>query len=180
MRLYHFSDRPGISLFEPRPVATPVDRPGGQEWLNGPLVWAISDAYDFLYLFPRECPRILLWATDATSVSDRAAWLGDADRQVVAYVESRWIETLKNATIHRYEVPPHSFEDVEDVGMWVSKTAVRPLSAVALSDLPGRLRERGVALRALESLSPLKDAWTSTLHVSGIRLRNAIGWEKPV
>lgn len=58
--LYHFSDDPGITRFVPR--ALKKQRPSEQEWLNGPLVWAISEAFAFLYLFPRDCPRIVTWA----------------------------------------------------------------------------------------------------------------------
>ncbi|HMG50328.1 MAG TPA: hypothetical protein VK597_07005, partial [Inquilinus sp.] len=61
MRLFHFSDDPAIERFEPRPVRVPSARPAGREWLNGPLVWAIDDAHQMLYLFPRDCPRILAW-----------------------------------------------------------------------------------------------------------------------
>lgn len=52
MRLFHYSDDPGIAVFEPRPVRVPVDRPRGQEWLNGPLVWAIDGPHGILYPFP--------------------------------------------------------------------------------------------------------------------------------
>lgn len=68
--LYHFSDDPGITRFVPRPVQTPVPRANGQEWLNGPLVWAISDVFAFLYLFPRNCPRIVAWAVENTRPND--------------------------------------------------------------------------------------------------------------
>lgn len=60
MRLFHFSEEPDIGHFEPRPVRTPAARRAGQEWLNGPLVWAIDEDHQRLYLFPRECPRIVL------------------------------------------------------------------------------------------------------------------------
>ena len=56
MRLFHFSDDPGIVAFEPRPVRIPSARAPGREWLNGPLVWAIGADHDFMYLFPRDCP----------------------------------------------------------------------------------------------------------------------------
>ncbi|WP_339329380.1 DUF6886 family protein [Burkholderia multivorans] len=50
--LFHFSDDPGIAMFHPRPVRVADDRPAGQEWLNGPLVWATDEAHYLLYLFP--------------------------------------------------------------------------------------------------------------------------------
>ena len=54
MRLFHFSEDAAITRFAPRPVAVPSARPREQEWLNGPLVWAIDEAHQPLYLFPRD------------------------------------------------------------------------------------------------------------------------------
>jgi hypothetical protein len=38
------------------------------------------------------------------------------------------------------------------------------------------LRSSGVELRVLDRLTPLRGVWDSSLHASGIRLRNAQGW----
>lgn len=78
MRLFHFSEAPDITRFTPRPVTVPSERPPGRDWLNGPLVWAIDEARAFLYLFPRACPRIVIWSTADTSPEDRRQWLGEA------------------------------------------------------------------------------------------------------
>jgi hypothetical protein len=176
MRLFHFSEDPGITLFAPRPVRTPVERPGGQAWLNGPLVWAIDEAHDILYLFPRECPRILIWPTTRTTPEDRARWFGDGRARAIAFIEQRWAPRLRAAVVHRYELPAASFEDLGDVGMWVSRSAVRPLRVEALRSLPHALEARNVELRPMPTLTPLRDIWSTTLHASGIRLRNAEGW----
>jgi hypothetical protein len=103
--------------------------------------------------------------------------MGDTTARAVAYVESRWMARLRAAAIHRYAMPPESFEDIRDAGMWVSRTAVRPTSVEALTNLDRRLQEENVALRELEELTPLRPVWQSTLHASGIRLRNARNWE---
>jgi hypothetical protein len=179
MRLFHFSEDPGIARFDPRPVRTPVDRPAGQEWLNGPLVWAIDEAHDILYLFPRECPRILIWPIARTTAEDRAQWFGDGRRRAIAFIEERWAPRLRTATLHRYELPAVSFEDLGDAGMWVSRSAVRPIRCEALRWLPHALETRNVELRALPTLTPLRDIWSTTLHASGIRLRNSEGWGDP-
>ena len=42
-RLFHFSDDPSIEEFVPRSVLVPSERPPGQDWLNGPLVWAVNE-----------------------------------------------------------------------------------------------------------------------------------------
>jgi len=179
MRLSHFSEAPGIGLFEPRPVKVPSARPAGQAWLNGPLVWAIDEAHERLYLFPRECPRILLWRTAATTASDADAWFSGSPATTLAFVENAWSERLSATTIFRYDFEPSGFEDLRDVGMWVSRVAVRPIGVEAITDLPGELRKRQVELRFVDSLLPMRGVWGASLHASGIRLRNAHGWGEP-
>ena len=174
MRLFHFSDDPAIAVFEPRPVRTPAKRPAGQEWLNGPLVWAIDDAHSFLYFFPRECPRIVIWPTERTTLADRARWIGATSAHSVAFIEARWMERLEATTLYRYDLPLSPFASIDDVGMWVSRQAVIPLGVEAMRGLPAHLVEARVELRPVEYLLPLKAVWGSTLHASGIRLRNAL------
>ncbi|NEJ72312.1 hypothetical protein GR197_17510 [Rhizobium phaseoli] len=175
MRLFHFSDDPDIAIFEPRSVRIPSIRPAGREWLNGPLVWAIDGEHDFMYLFPRDCPRILIWATPETPETERRQWLGDF--RAAAYVERHWLERLKAETIHRYEMPAEDFEDLGDTGMWVSRERVIPIERIAISRLDQEFAPRGVELRVVDGLRPLKGLWNTSLHVSGIRLRNARDWE---
>ncbi|WP_375452320.1 DUF6886 family protein [uncultured Devosia sp.] len=174
MRLYHFSDDPAIDTFIPRPVRMPSQRLPGMEWLNGPLVWAIQDNLDFLYHFPRDCPRILIWATARTSAADKAKWLGSY--RAAAYIERKWLPDFTAATLHRYQLPSKGFEDLHDAGMWVSRAPVSPLNRITLADLPAALSLKTVDLRIVETLVPLQELWTTTLHTSGIRLRNATGW----
>lgn len=177
--LYHFSEQPDIRVFEPRPVAQPPVRPPGREWLNGPLVWAIDEWHSPMYLFPRNCPRILIWPLPTATPEDRDAWwrgAGDGTR-MLAYVESVWLAQIAKTTIYRYALLPEPFERLDDAGMYISRTTVTPLGIDAVTDLAGALRDADVELRPLDSLTPLRGAWDSTLHASGIRLRNAAGWQ---
>lgn len=178
MRLFHFSEDPGIACFVPRPVRVPAARAPGQDWLNGPLVWAIDEAHQRLYLFPRECPRIVVWPTAATRAADRQAWLGalEPGTQAVAFVERGWLDRIAQATIHRYELPAAAFRSLEDAGMHVAAQPVRPLAVSAIGNLPAALRATRTELRAMDSLRPLRAVWDSTLQASGIRLRHAAGW----
>ncbi|MBE7220707.1 MAG: hypothetical protein INR64_19740, partial [Caulobacteraceae bacterium] len=68
------------------------------------------------------------------------------------------------------------FEDIDDVGMWVSRRRAVPRGMDTLTDLPAELAAAGVELRSLPRLSPLKPVWRTTLHASGIRTRNALDW----
>jgi hypothetical protein len=63
--------------------------------------------------------------------------------------------------------------------MWVSRSAVSPLHAEALTDLRFHLDTQRVELRVVASLVPLKKIWQSSVHASGIRLRNAQDWGNP-
>lgn len=176
MRLFHFSDDPAISVFQPRPVRVSAARPPGLDWLNGSLVWAIEEAWQWMYLFPRDCPRILLTRKSDTSAEDLDRWWGDRDARVIAHIEWAWLERLRTTTLYRYEFAADGFEDLSDAGMWVSRRAVAPLQVEPLPDLLAALRDEGVELRIMPRLTPLRGVWDTTLHASGIRLRNAVGW----
>ncbi|HEY8065997.1 MAG TPA: hypothetical protein VIF40_14910 [Methylosinus sp.] len=173
MRLLHFSDDPKIVRFVPRPVRTPARRPPGREWLNGPLVWAIDEAHLALYLFPRDCPRILIWPTAMTTREDREFWFAGSAARMIAFVERSRLDELAEASIFRYELPHAEFVDLEDAGMWVSRAAVSPLRVDELTDLPGELRAADVELRLVDSFADIGGVFDCSLHASGIRLRNA-------
>src|SRR5689334_11158066 len=104
MRLFHFSEQSDIEAFAPRPVAVPARRATGMDWLNGPLVWAIDDWHQPMYLFPRDCPRILLWPTAATTPEDRRAHWTTSCR-MIAYIEWGWLARLARAVLYRYTLP---------------------------------------------------------------------------
>lgn len=176
MRLFHFSEDGAIDRFEPRPVRIPSERAPGFDWLNGPLVWAIDEPHQPMYLFPRDCPRILLWQTPQTLEADRAAWWGERTDRMIACVEWAWFERVRTARLFRYDLPPEWFEDLGDAGMWVSRTAVAPTSVEVIDDLVGALERSGTELRFMTSLAPLRTIWSSSVHASGVRLRNARGW----
>ena len=176
MTLFHFRDDPSIEEFVPRPVRVPSPRPAGQDWLNGPLVWAVDDVRQATYLFPRDCPRVLLWLAPNTTEADRATWWGDRDCRMIAHVEWDWLERIRTSDMYRYELPAASFEPLEGEWMWVSKEAVRPLGSRHCGNLLEALAAERVELRVMESLAPLRDVWSTSLHASGIRLRNARGW----
>ena len=175
-KLFHFSESNNIEEFVPRPVQTPSKRPDGLEWLNGPLVWAIDSWHQPMYLFPRDCPRILLWRTDQTSAIDEERYFAKSEARMIAYVENKWLSRVKSAVLYRYELPRSSFNELHDAGMWVSEKAVIPTSQEKIINMAEKLEQENVELRAFDSLTPLKAAWKTSLHVSGIRLHNAVDW----
>ena len=168
--LYHFSEEPAIEVFRPR---TMPHRPE----ITIPLVWAIEAEREYMYLFPRDCPRVLLWPTPETTEADRDAFFHRSDARAVAYVDGAWLDRLRSTTTYRYAMPPETFEDLDDAGMWVSRQAVTPSAVEAIEDLPDALRRAGVELRVMERLTPLYGLWdTTTLHWSSVRMSNARDW----
>jgi len=177
-RLFHFSEDGAIERFMPRPVRRPAARPPGRDWLNGPLVWAIDEDWQALYLFPRDCPRIVLRPLPTTSAADLAYWWGSRESRMIAHIEWAWFERLKTTRLFRYTLPAATFEDLHDHGAHVGREAVEPEAVEVIDDLPAALAAEGVELRLMPSLHPLRGVWDTTLHASGLRLRNVQGgWE---
>ncbi len=175
-RLFHFSEVGDIGVFRPRSVDVPSKRRSGDEWLNGPLIWTVDESRQGTYLFPRDCPRIVLWPETTTSTRDRDEWWGESTCSMIAYVERTWFGCIQDQVLFRYELTAATFQPTSDEWMWVSREPVEPIDVVRLDDLLGALKEQSVELRVVESLVPLRSVWKSTLHASGIRLRNAHGW----
>jgi hypothetical protein len=167
--VYHFSEDPDIAVFEPR---TPAQRPEVQ-----PLVWAIDAWHAPMYFFPRDCPRILFWPLPATTADDRARYWGDRDARMVACVEWAWLPRIREARLYRYTFDDAGFEDLDDAGMRVHRGSVVPAAVEPVGDLLAALKDAGVELRLMPSLLPLRGMWETSLHASGIRLRNAAGWD---
>jgi hypothetical protein len=175
-RLFHFSELGSIDKFRPRPANVPSVRHIGEEWLNGPLVWATDEEHQATYLFPRDCPRILVWQTTSTTEGDKRLWWGERDCSMIAHVEWNWLRRIDEQSLYRYELPPDTFRYIEDGWMWVSEETVTPVRVDRIDDLLSELRKLNVELRVMDSLLPLRLLWSTSLHVSGIRLRNAVGW----
>jgi hypothetical protein len=163
MVVYHVSEEPNIGLFEPRRSLT----------ADEPLVWAIDDEHLHNYLVPRDCPRVTFYAGSTTTVADRQRFLSDA-RAVVA-IESRWLERVRSCRLFCYGFPSDTFAlHDEAAGYFVSRVAVTPVSTFCIDDPMAALCGRGVELRVLPDLSPLREAViASTLKFSIIRWRNA-------
>lgn len=174
--LFHFSDRGDIGSFEPRPVQGPAIRKPGLEWLNGPLVWAIDDWHQPLYLFPRDCPRILMWRIEGSTSEDWTAWSGGSVARMIAFIERGSKQSVLEGSIYRYTLPRSGFEGLDDAGMHVCREKVVPSRVERITSLPAALQLRKVEWRVVQELASLRNAWDSTLQVSGLRLRNATTW----
>ncbi len=164
---YHYSEDPGIKLFEPRPGRRIEGRPGGEK-----LVWAIDEHHSPVYYFPRQCPRVVLWPIEGSTQSDVDRWMA-TDARMVAHIERVWIERFNNCQLYRYTFDGSGFEDLHDHGVHVKPGEVEPIDVSPVGDLGNALAGANVELRVVESFQPLAGAWDSTLHFSGVRLKNA-------
>jgi hypothetical protein len=163
--LWHVSEDPAIEVFVPRHNELHA--------LDEPLVWAVDTPHQWLYWFPRDCPRATWCAGPETSDEDVERWLdGDRSRRI-AVIEAGWLERLRAVQLYAYRVPAETFEPWDK--FFVSRETVVPLALVHLGDLLARHATAGVELRIAPSLYPLWDRVIETsLDFSGIRLRNAV------
>ena len=98
MRLFHFSEDANITEFVPR---APEQRPEVE-----PMVWTVDEERSWTYLFPRECPRILLWPTPETTPEDLVLWFGGNLDGRIACIEWVWLEHMRSTPLFRYELRP--------------------------------------------------------------------------
>src|SRR5262245_54101279 len=95
------------------------------------------------------------------------------------YVRSVVVQLFVETTVYRYEMPSEKFTPrLDDSGHYVCRETVRPLRVEPMRDLFGAIVAEGVEIRVVHRLGPI---WRrvhreSTLHFSGTRLRNAVGY----
>jgi hypothetical protein len=162
--LFHVSEDPGITRFEPRP----------SPHAEGPVVWAVHADRLGNYLLPRECPRVTYYAGPETTAADVQRFLGTSP--AVIAVESAWLERISDCRLYCYVFPSDSFECLDEcAGYFVSRQVVVPTEIHVIDDALAALSKRGVELRFVPELWSLHDAVvSSTLQFSIIRMRNAL------
>lgn len=170
LRLYHFSENPGVARFVPHRAVTSI--------VDDELVWAIDEWHAPMYFFPRDCPRACFWPGEQTSAEDRGRWFRGVEARMVIAVEGGWVDRIRSTTLHRYEMPPATFVLNDDTaGHYVSREPVAPVGVEPMGDLFAALIDANVELRITPRLGPLWQAVVaSSLEFSGTRLRNAADW----
>lgn len=158
MKLYHFSEEGSIALFEPR---APSRHPESQ-----PLVYAIDAWHSPLYLFPRDCPRIGIWSDEGVGR---------------LFIQEDWVERWQKAILFRYELPPQTFVDCHDHGVWVSSSPINPMGVDSLVHLPDLCPwpvtvAASLVKQAEEFFDFETKEFTYPGHVSMIRLSNLSDW----
>jgi len=184
MKLYHFSERGDIDVFVPR---APLRHPHAE-----PLVYTMQAVESPLYLFPRDCPRISTWVTDDTSESDRELFILSGTARIRSFIDRTFESQWRNGQIYRYTFDAEGFENCQGYGDWVSRSTQRPIGVELIDDLPAAAEAHGMSVEVVDSLVDLghelhdytTKQWTTTLHVSMVRMGLLPGWEnstsKPV
>jgi hypothetical protein len=162
--LFHVSEEAGIERFDPR----------ASRLVNEPVVWAVDESRLRNYLMPRECPRVTYYAGRETTDADVERFLGSST--AVVAIEREWFERVRSCRLYCYELPPQTFECIDEcAGYLISRTSVVPARVEVIDDAVSELRKRGVELRIVANLWPLRDAVVaSSLQFSMIRMRNAL------
>lgn len=167
--LFHISDQPDITRFDPRPAPAPNTAQSGS------MVWAIDDQHLHNYLLPRDCPRITFYALPKSEPEHVTRLMGYTSASYIIAIESGWMPELQRQRLYCYELPAASFSLIDEgAGYYISREPVRPRAVTTIDDLLGELLRRDVELRIMPSLWQLYDAVVaSTLQFSIIRMRNA-------
>jgi len=164
--VFHFSEDGSIRRFEPH---VPVTNPG-----QAPAVWAIDGDHAPLYWFPRDCPRLSVWADTAEHRDLFTQAFATAARRITT-VESAWLPRIRTTRLYRYTFDATDFTPwAEAEGQYVAHHAIVPEAVEPLDDLLGLHVDAGVELRFTPRLGPAADAvLASGLPFSFVRLRNA-------
>ncbi len=164
--VYHYSEDGGITRFAPHvPSANPS---------HPPAVWAMDAAHSPLYWFPRDCPRISVWANDEAQQATLTESFGtDASR--ICAAESRWIEGIRSARVYRYAFDGAQFARwIEADGLYISDEVVHPRSVDVLDDLLALHAAAEIELRFTPRLGTLTDRMVASgLPFSFVRIRDA-------
>jgi len=94
----------------------------------------------------------------------------------VVAIESKWLDQVRSRRLYCYHLPLEPFECIDAcAGYFISRVPVLPSRVEVFDDLVAELRQRGVDLRIVPILWPLRDAVVaSSQQVSMIRMHNAL------
>ncbi len=164
--LYHYSEDGTIKRFAPHVPQTNPSHP--------PAVWAIDHAHAPLYWFPRDCPRISVWARTPEQ-QERLSDLFGTEAWRICATETGWIDGLRSSRIYRYEFDGSQFEPWREAdGQYVAYEAIRPARVAPIDDVLGLFHDGDVELRFTPRLGTLMDQMlVSQLPFSFVRIRNA-------
>lgn len=164
--LWHYSEDPSLSRFEPRLTASNPEAPA--------VVWAVDTRHAPMFWFPRDCPRGCIWPVSTTTTADRERFFGQTSARRIHVIESGWLERMQAGRLYAYRLPAGPFRPHDVGGYWVSDEVVEATDQVVIDDLVGRHAQALIELRVTPSILPFwRQVAESTVEFSGSRLRNA-------
>lgn len=164
--VFHYSEDGNLRRFAPHvPPSNPSQRPA---------VWTIDAAHSPLYWFPRDCPRISVWAYDdaqQTLLSE----LFDTEAKRICAAETGWVQRIASAHVYRYTFDAAHFSPWEEAdGQYISTEVEFPTNIDRIDDLMGMHAAHEIELRFTPRLGNLMDAMlASGLPFSLVRIRDA-------
>ena len=147
--LLHYSEDPSIAIFEPHvPRSNPT---------AAAAVWAIDPDHSALYWFPRDCPRVAVWAHNAEQQA-RLSALFATEAGRVQVVPLRWFDQIRACQLFEYQFDPEPFAPWPDAeGQWVTHESVTAKTVVPVGDLFARHHMNHVELRFVEELASVRE-----------------------
>ena len=165
--VFHYSEDGTITRFAPHVPQTNPSHP--------PAVWAMDAEHSPLYWFPRDCPRISVWANTTEQMSlMRDVFETDATR--ICACESQWVEGMRAARVYRYSFDKALFAPWADAdGQYIAAGVVHPLEVDLIDDLMAMHAAAEVELRFTPRLGTLMDRMlASGLPFGFVRIRDAL------
>lgn len=164
--VYHFSDDGTIRRFAPHVQSSNPSHP--------PAVWAVDGFHAPVYWFPRNCPRVSVWAYTAEQQA-RLSELFNTEASRICAAESAWLPTISKSRVYRYCFDASDFAPWKEVdGQHIASKVVQPVRVEAIDDLLRVHAEHSVELRFTPRLGHLVDRMIgSTLPYSLVRIRDA-------
>ena len=160
--LFHYSEDPSLACFEPH---VPRTNPA-----VAAAVWAIDEARAPLYWFPRDCPRVAVWANNARQ-RRRLHQLFRVDGSRLHAAPVSWLDAIEECKLYEYRLDASDFDPLPEAeGQWISYRTVTPCGVAPVGDLLLRQREAGIDLRLVPDLRAMRDlALDSGLPFSIVR-----------
>ncbi|WP_217597712.1 DUF6886 family protein [Cohnella sp. GbtcB17] len=149
--LFHFSEDDSIPIFVPKEKQNRPDFPA--------VVWAIDEAHEFTYYFPRDCPRIVCRRDEATADRHLQLFFNHTIADTIVTVESDWYTRISKQTLFRYCFDDEGFALFDaTAGYYISRQVVQPKKVEVYGNLIERLIQKGIELRFTSNLNPLREA----------------------
>lgn len=164
--VFHYSDDGNLRRFAPQ---VPPSNPS-----HPPAVWTIDALHAPLYWFPRDCPRISVWAYDDVQ-QRRLSELFDTEASRVSAAETGWVPRMAAAHVYCYTFDADHFSAWDEAdGQYISTEVEFPTQIDRIDDLIGMHAASDIELRFTPKLGTLMDAMlASGLPFSFVRIRDA-------